>query len=156
MKKLLFSLLTLTILVSCSTPDPEYNMTDEDFQGIMSSIIQLNEAFEVADEAKLSSLITKDYQHTNGKSKAIGKTAWLNYIKKRKAQLDSGTLKVLEYATTESELKFYGNTGIYTAKIIVKSEFNGEVKTNAYRVTHTWIRENDKWKRAAFQDTKIF
>ena len=116
---------------------------------------QTNTAFQTGDVATLEAMITASYQHTNGSSKAIGKEAWLNYLRKRKKAIDSGELEVLGYEMSELGIEFYGATAIVTAKVSVKNKTEDGTVNNAYRVTNIWINESGVWKRAGFHDGKI-
>lgn len=157
MKKLylLYSLCWAIALTACQNADTSNDQPKFSKAQILASIESFNHAFAKGDIDHLSTSITENYQHSNGTSKAIGKESWLNYLKSRKAQLESGELKVLEYRLEETQLETFGHTAILTAKIISKTELKGETRENEYRVTHVWAYENGKWKRAAFHDGKI-
>ncbi len=129
-------------------------ITDEEAQ-LMQSIHRFNQAFEVCDLETLDYMTTDNYRHTNGNSKAIPKTAWFNYLKKRRQALKEGTLTVLNYEMAEEDVQLHGQCAVLTAKINVRQRNNGETSERAYRVTHLWVKTNGHWQRAAFQDTKL-
>ena len=122
---------------------------------LYTAIDKFNLAFETGDIVTLDSMVTENYQHTNGNSKAISKGAWFNYLNKRKADIENGKLKVIAYTMDEKKVEFFGNTALLTARISVKSERDGELQENQYRITNFWIKESGKWKRAGFHDGKI-
>ncbi|WP_108808424.1 nuclear transport factor 2 family protein [Aquimarina spinulae] len=119
------------------------------------TITTFNTAFKEGNVAKLESLITDNYRHTNGTSKSIGKNAWLEYLKKRKKDIDDGRLVVTNYDMKETQLELYENFAIITAKIITTDIKERNPIENQYRVSHVWIKEGNIWKRAGFHDSKI-
>lgn len=118
------------------------------------TITTFNTAFKEGNVAKLESLITDNYRHTNGTSKSIGKNAWLEYLKKRKKDIDDGRLVVTNYDMKETQLELYENFAIITAKIITTDIKERNPIENQYRVSHVWIKEGNIWKRAGFHDSK--
>ena len=71
-----------------------------------TALTEFNAAFQNGDVAKLSSMITDEYIHTNGTVKAIDKTTWLNYLTKRSKELSNGKLTVSSYKMEEKEIKY--------------------------------------------------
>lgn len=126
-----------------------------DKQNLAYSITTFNTAFKKGDVEKLESMITNNYQHTNGASKSIGKDAWLTYLKKRKKDIDDGNIVVTTYEMLETQLKLYDGFAIVTAKIKTTFTLDGKPKENQYRVSHIWVEEGSTWKRAGFHDSKI-
>lgn len=116
---------------------------------------ELNQAFVEADTARLSTLITNDYVHTNGNSAPIGRDVWLEYIATRKNSLEAGSLEILDYQSSEVKLTILENTAIVNTKVAVTEIINGNKQENAYQVTQVWKDEHGLWKRAAFHDGKI-
>ena len=143
-KSLVF--LTVLIFVFFNACQPS-----KDEASLIKAIETFNRAFKEGDVGKLSQMITDDYQHTNGNSKAIDKEAWLNYLKPRQADIQSGKIIVDSYEMLDTKITQYGNMAIVTAKIITSNNS----KESAYRVTNIWIVEGGEWKRAGFHDGKI-
>ena len=100
-------------------------------------------------------MLTEDYQHSNSYYKAIGKETWLEYVGQRKADLDSGEMELLDYALDQEQIQLIGNTGILSGRISVESRLGADTTKAAYRITNVWIKEEGKWKRAAFHDGRI-
>ncbi|MBG6128639.1 hypothetical protein IWQ47_000671 [Aquimarina sp. EL_43] len=119
------------------------------------TITIFNTAFKEGNITRLESLITDKYQHTNGTSKSIGKTAWLKYLKNRKKDIDDSNLVVTRYEMKETQLELYDNFAIVTAKIITSDIRDGKPKESQYRVTHVWVKDGSLWKRTGFHDSKI-
>ncbi len=114
-----------------------------------------NTAFEKADITVLSKMLTKDYRHTNQGAAPINAASWLNYIRSRQKQLESGSLKIINYKIEEKEFLIYGNSALITGKVVGLGILDGKSFQTNLRFTQMWVNEDGKWKRAAFQDSKI-
>ncbi|MDN5203788.1 nuclear transport factor 2 family protein [Fulvivirgaceae bacterium BMA10] len=156
MHKQCFSLITLllVLLISCQ-PSNKGLSQEEKLETLKRTITEFNEAFKNCNVGKLESLITHDYLHTNGNNNAIEKSDWLNYLKKRKRQIDNGELVVQEYKLLEPNIAMYQNSAILSGKILTKGISQGETFTREIRITNLWVEENGHWKRAGFHDTRI-
>ena len=157
-KTLLFSMslfLILTCLPSCNDKDTQNQDPSLQKEMLLKRVEEFNNAFKLGDIEKLESMITEDYVHTNSNSKSIGKTEWVNYLKKRKAALDDGTLKVENYIMDDTEVVIHDDMAIVTGKISFTSIRSGERKDNEIRITNVWVKEGQEWKRAGFHDTRI-
>lgn len=146
---------TLFICISCSSPNHTENQTLPNKDQLLEAINTFNTAFKNGDVARLESMITDNYQHTNGTSKSIGKESWLNYLHKRKQDLEAGNLVVNAYEMDQMEVELYEDMAIVTARVNTKSTLDGETRENEFRVTNVWVLEDGKWKRAGFHDGKI-
>ncbi|UII75449.1 nuclear transport factor 2 family protein [Flagellimonas sp. HMM57] len=122
---------------------------------LLDTIEKFNTAFANSELPTLDAMVTENYVHTNGNSKAIDKTSWFNYLKSRNQEIESGMLKMEGYNMDELHIELHNQTAITTAKISTSIIKNGVITENEYRVTNIWVYEDDVWKRAAFHDTKI-
>ena len=145
--------LLLVLLWACNPQTPNTDTAHQ--ETLMQAVAAFNQAFKAGNVQQLESMITANYQHSNGNSKAIGKTTWLSFLSKRKKSLENGSLVINSYEMSETQVAFFENTAILTAKISVASTQSGNYTENAYRVTHVWVYENQQWKRASFHDGKI-
>ena len=149
-----FLLLCLTISLSfCGTDAKKSNSPNKD--DLLKTVAVFNSAFAEGDLATLDSLTTENYIHSNGNSKAIDKTAWFAYLKKRTAKIKSGELEVISYQLDDTKIEMHQNTAILTGKISVTNKNSSQITENQYRVTNIWVNESGIWKRAAFHDGKI-
>lgn len=128
-----------------------YNTVSE----VKQAIEKFNAAFLKADVDQLASMLTNQYIHSNSGSAIITKKTWLNYIKKRRKQLDSRQLRVNSYDTSELVIKTYANSAVANGLVVVKGIRNKKPFQSKIRFTHLWIKENGVWKRAAFHDSKL-
>lgn len=123
---------------------------------VNKAIKVFNKAFAQADIATLNKHLTEQYIHSNSGSTLIYKKGWLNYIKKRRKQLDTGVLKVTSYQMSELIIKVYHQHSAIANALITSSGVNkGKPFTSKIRVTQVWIKEQGIWKRAAFHDSKL-
>ena len=122
---------------------------------LKEAIDTFNRAFAEADTSQLKHMLTDDYQHSNSYYEAIGKETWLEYVGQRKADLDSGEMELLTYGMDQEKIQLIGNTGILSGRIRVESRLAEDTIRAAYRITNVWIKEEGKWKRAAFHDGRI-
>ena len=145
----------LLFCFACKAPQQRQPSQEEVKTELKEAIDAFNRAFAEADTSQLKTMLTEDYQHSNSYYEAIGKDTWLEYVGQRKADLDSGEMELLDYALDQERIQVIGNTGILSGRIKVKSRLGPDTSTNAYRITNVWIREDSKWRRAAFHDGKI-
>ncbi|MCK8521638.1 nuclear transport factor 2 family protein [Aquimarina sp. D1M17] len=122
---------------------------------LIKQIETFNNAFKEGNTELLASMITDNYVHTNGNSKAIHKENWINYLSKRQKEIESGELTVRNYEMKDTEIQLYQETAIVTSKIIVSTVKSDRLHENEFRVTNIWVLENGIWKRAGFHDGKI-
>ncbi len=154
MKKHLF-IQAITFLIFLFGSIEMMTAQEKEEKTLLKAIETFNQAFKEGNIEKLQSMITERYQHTNGSSKSIHRDTWLSYLRKRKKEIETGTLVMHTYTMTETEVQMYDDIAIVTAKITTTSTKSGELQENEYRVTNIWVRENNLWKRAAFHDGKI-
>ena len=146
-------LVSLLLLFSLSCTTAEH--PEESRKELIEKMNAFNIAFKEGAVDQLALMITDNYQHTNGSSKAIGREAWLNYLLKRKKELENGGLTVNDYEMQETQVQIFGKTALVNTKIHVSGTKKGEAFENEYRVTNVWVKEGSEWKRAGFHDGKI-
>ena len=151
----IFAVIVCQLFWNCTRPDKQDILSAEEKASLKTAIMKFNKAFEEGDVNTLSSMITADYQHTNGTSQAIDKASWLAYLEKRQAAIQSGKLVVKKYEMESPNIIYYGTTAVLTTKVLTVVEEQGETKTNEYRVTNFWVYQSNEWKRAGFHDGKI-
>ncbi|WP_350288659.1 nuclear transport factor 2 family protein [uncultured Croceitalea sp.] len=142
----------ITLFLSCKSKCDKNSFKKEE---LLTTLNQFNLAFQNGDVKTLEAMITDNYIHTNGTSKAIHKKEWLNYLKKREHDIISGKLEVVDYNMDEIAIEFHCNSAIVTAKVKVITKTDKELKESAFRVTNLWVNNSGTWQRAAFHDGKI-
>ncbi|WP_322289123.1 nuclear transport factor 2 family protein [Aquimarina sp. 2201CG5-10] len=152
----LFILLFGLTLCSCTTEQPK-KVEDPTVikSNLLKTIDEFNKAFKDSDVAKLESMITDNYRHTNGIKKAFSKKTWLKYLQRRQKKIEAGELEIHFYEMNQTKIELYDDVAIVTAKISVESTNKEELQENEYRVTNIWVNEDGNWKRAGFHDGKI-
>lgn len=152
---LLIVFCTVFFFSQCSTDSKKTVVSEAERQELLTTIESFNTAFRNGDARTLNTMITDEYLHTNGNSKAIDKKSWITYMEHRSGSLARGNFEVSDYAMDEIDIAFYGDAALVTGKVSVTRKDATGIKTNNYRVTHLWIKEAGKWKRAGFHDGKI-
>lgn len=122
---------------------------------LLNAIYDFNLAFAAADATKLEDLLTEQYAHTNGSSAPYSKEVWLNYIKGRKTKIDSGVLVIDDYGMNDIKMTFYDKTALVNGVVYSRGSENEATFDKQFRVTHLWVYEDDRWKRAGFHDGVI-
>ena len=152
MRALIF--LLISVLIGSCSNQKDHN-PELDKQNLIQAIEQFNIAFRVGDANQLAGMISKDYLHTNGTSRAFGGEGWLNYLRNRQKQIEAGELIIHDYQMSESKISMHGESAIVTARIDVSQTLNNKQENRSYRVTNVWVKENNEWKRAGFHDRRI-
>jgi len=156
--KTLTSILLAGIILgcfACKEVEQKQPSQEELKTELKEAINVFNQAFAEADTSLLRYMLTDDYQHSNSYYEAIGKETWLEYVGQRKADLDSGEMELLDYGMDQEQIQLIGNTGILSGRISVKSRLATDTMSATYRITNVWVKEDGKWKRAAFHDGRI-
>ncbi len=153
--KILLMVVLAFYLSGCTDKRTTFTEPELAKENLLIAIDKFNKAFQEGDVKVLESMITDNYLHTNGNSKAINKKDWLNYLHTRERAIKSGNLEVIKYEIDEMEIEFYGNMALVTGKVIVSTKKKEEIQNNEYRITNVWVNESGNWKRAGFHDGKI-
>ncbi|MEO9803236.1 MAG: nuclear transport factor 2 family protein [Reichenbachiella sp.] len=151
MKTTIYHLALLLVGVACTVEVS----TESDSSQLNQTIDEFNKAFEMCDIQTLDRLTTEPYVHSNGNNPAITKKEWMAYLKKRKAQLDGGQLKVTKYALSEKKVTLHDQSAIVTGLIEMAGMLDSLSFSRKIRVSNFWIKENNQWKRAGFHDTRM-
>ena len=146
-------LLVFIVFQSCNT-EHKLNSSEEE-KILLKRVEEFNFAFKECDIEQLETLITENYLHTNGNSRSIKRNTWLEYLEKRKLEINNGNLVVNTYDMKEIEIELYDDMAIIIGKIVTSSTKSAEYQENEYRITNIWVKEDGNWKRAGFHDGKI-
>ena len=151
---LLWSLIPLVLLSNLSGFPQGYSKQIK--EKIRSLVEDFGKAFVKADVETLEAYLTKDYIHTNTGGGVLDKKMWLKWIRSRREDLNKGKIKIESYVNDEVQVKLYGDdTAIVTGRNTTTGIRDGVAFSTQIRFTHVWIRNGDKWQRAAFHDTRI-
>lgn len=147
---LLSSLCILTFSQNTAT-----GVVDDPEQQVQDAVARFGDAFVAADVAVLELLLSDDYIHTNSTGSVLNKQQWLEYIKSRRADLESGRLKMESYKNTDLRIRVYEEAAIVTGTNVAKGKREDKQFVTELRFTHLWVRQRGQWKRAAFHDSAI-
>jgi ketosteroid isomerase-like protein len=130
----------------------EENLKEE----VLDAIEEFSAAFAQADADKLNLLLAPDYRHTNTDGSSSTRERWLEWIKTRREKIVSGELKIVDYENENVEVSLLSPTiAVATGRNFASGVDAGKPFNTAIRFTHVWKKENDKWQRAVFHDSRI-
>ena len=113
-------------------------------------------AFRSADAEALDTLLTISYMHTNGGTgQVLGKDEWLEFVRRRRADLRSGRLQIETYETSEVTIRWCSGAAIVSSQVTSGGRNNGRSFESRLRVTQLWLRLGSRWRRAAFHDSPL-
>ena len=122
---------------------------------VRSSVDRFGDAFLKADVDALDALLTDDYVHTNLSGTVLDKTRWLNYVKSREGEINSGKLKVDSYVNDGIVVRVYGDAAVVTGCNVTKGAREGQAFTTRLRFTQVRVKQSRRWRRAAFHDSAL-
>ena len=118
------------------------------------AVTEFAAAFARADTAGLAALLTDDYVHTNGATASVlDKPGWLAYVAGRRAELESGRLRVDRYETSGMTVRWNPPVAVVLAQVTSEGVRDGRRFTSRVQVTQVWLRRGGRWRRAAFHDS---
>ncbi len=148
-------------LISCSDENPEQNVTPpqepavEVVDHLGQAIAKFGRAYQEADVNTLSEMVTEQYVHSNDGGPIIRKDEWLDWVASRRQMMVDSTLTVYQYFYEDMVIETYGYAAVVHGEVVSRGFENGEPFEKRNVCTHTWVRENDRWQRASFHDSKV-
>lgn len=123
---------------------------------LQHALQSFNAAFRRADSETLDTLLEAGYRHTNGGSGIVlDKAAWLDYIRRRRADLQSGRLRIDRYESLGLAISWYPATAIVSSQVVSEGVQDGVPFSLRLQVTQVWIQRGEQWRRAAFHDSPL-
>ena len=101
-----------------------------------------------ADTATMGGSMTDDYAMILPDGSVQDKAAVLDSFK-------SGDRKIENIQLEDTNVRVYGNSAVVTGTSNVKGKYKGQDISGKYRYTRVYVKQNGKWKTAAFQQTKV-
>lgn len=121
---------------------------------LAETIDQFNQAFLEVDRPLLDSMTTANYRHINGSFPPITKDIWLAFLDRRKQAIEDSSLQIVTYRMDELEIQFYDDAAWVSGLVHTQGLRDSVMFDDEIRVSHMWVWEEGRWKRAAFQDAK--
>ncbi len=149
MKKFTPFLILIFTGVACTAP------TNDATEELSQSLKIFNEAFAAADTATLASMITEEYSHMNGTSGPYSRDEWLGYVAGQRQKLIDGQLTIEAYEMDDISITFYERSAVVTGQVSTTGAEGGSRFDKRFMVTHLWVLEDGRWKRAGFHDGRI-
>jgi hypothetical protein len=139
-------LFVLTLMAAPSSHEAE----------VLQRVAAFGKAFERADAGALASMLTSSYTHTNGGSAPVDRDRWLQYVRDRAGQLQSGVLRITRYENSDVKVTLVGGTAIVTGLNVTEGvRREGGPFGVKLRFTQTWVLAGNQWLRAAFHDAPV-
>lgn len=152
MKRYFYPIIFMVVSTACGTNTSERTDTTDTLN---QTLDQFNSAFHTCDIETLNRLTTDSYLHINGSSDPITKKEWINYLHKRKKQVENGELQISRYDFQDKKIQVYGQSAWVTGLVLVDGSLNHVPFSRKIRVSNVWVRENGQWKRAGFHDASM-
>lgn len=123
---------------------------------VLNAVAQFSAAFLEADAEKLNLLLAPDYRHTNTDGSVVSRERWLEWIRSRREKIASGELTIEKYENEEVEVTLLSPAiAVATGRNIASGVDSGKPFRTESRFTHVWAKQNDKWQRSVFHDSRI-
>lgn len=152
-------LLSVFLIYSCAKNESE-DLTDSERQKLETEVSKavdlLTTNFAVADTSELNKIVAEEYWHNNSNGSRPSREQWLNWLSGRMDKLESGELTIEKFYNDEVIVKILArNIAIVNGINISIGVNDGEPFNNAVRFSHVWVKENNRWKRRMFHDSRI-
>ena len=146
----------LALSAATSDPLPPPALSEEpDSVALEGALKAFSTAFVRADAGVLDTFLVADYLHTNGGTGAVlNKAQWLDYVRSRRSDLQSGRLSVERYETVGLVIRWYPSAAVVSSQVLAEGREDGIPFASRLQVTQVWIRVGEGWRRAAFHDSR--
>ena len=147
-----FCILIIVATLPLTSPTTMASGTDKE-QRLGERAAAFTEAFNASDVETLETLLAEHYSHTNDSDPPLDREAWLTSIAKRRADVETGAVKITDIQRSDIELRSSGDTAVGTGLYRMRGERNGEPYGIKIRYTQVWEWDGEDWYRVAFHDT---
>jgi ketosteroid isomerase-like protein len=149
---------TLAVLIALALTPPDASPTAPGGRRaeVLAAVEAFAEAFRLADADRLAGMLAPGYLHTNTGGGLVERDAWLEYVRSRRLELDSGALALTLYENRDLDVRLHGDSlAIVTGVNLSAGTRDGSPFELVLRFTQVWVRTPDGWRRAAFHDTAV-
>ena len=101
-------------------------------------------AMVARDFAALQNLVHDELLYTHSSGVTDTKGSWLD-------SMESGKVKYKSAATSERQVKFFGDTALIRGKAAIEAEIGGQPRSLKLLFLNAWVRTPQGWKFAAWQ-----
>ena len=106
-------------------------------------------ALTAGDAETMSEILTEDFQYIDGSGRSMNKASYLeNYVL-------SDHFEWISQAFEEISIRDYGDTAVVACIVHDKARFGGIDFDARLRATFIYVRQNDTWRCAFGQSTRI-
>jgi ketosteroid isomerase-like protein len=96
------------------------------------------------DFAALEKMVHDELLYTHSSGVTDTKASWLDSMK-------SGKVRYKSAATSERQVKFFGDTALVRGKAAIEAEIGGQPRSLRLLFLNAWVRTPQGWKFAAWQ-----
>lgn len=155
MKRLL--LICFIFMYSCDAETKMDKKTSQELiQEVKAEIAEFGNLYTAADTSKLKSFLSSTYLHTNPDGKKISKEEWLKWVGSRRTEIQNGNLIIDVYEIRDLHVRLLSDKAAVAEGIVYSTgKENSEPFTIHIKFTNVWIKEEGKWKRTVFHDSRI-
>jgi ketosteroid isomerase-like protein len=104
-------------------------------------------AYANRDIPALERITASDYFQTDVRGGVLGRSQWLDFVRKRHSQLT--------VTTDDVSVRLYGDAAVVAGRWTYVRHEKGSDVTTYSRWTSFWTRDHLQWKRHAFQNTYV-
>lgn len=101
-------------------------------------------AMVARDFAALEKMVHGDLLYTHSSGVTDTKASWLESMK-------SGRTRYKSAASSERQVRFFGDVALVRGKAAIEAEINGEPRSLKLLFLNAWVRTPQGWKFAAWQ-----
>jgi ketosteroid isomerase-like protein len=118
--------------------------------------VALGEAYKSGDVEALEDLIAERYSHINNGAPPIGRKIWLDANRERAKKIKDGSIEVTDYQLADLRITLIGESAaVVTGRVHAAETVDGKPRQYNVRFTNFWVKEDGRWKRAAFHDSPV-
>jgi uncharacterized protein (TIGR02246 family) len=136
-----------TALLTAALLLPAANADDDPAQVIEKSVRSLATAYDQGDVESLKRLMTEDHEGT------LTYARFSNRADQLKALADT---KIVDYKIDGLKVKVLANdAALATFRATINGTYKGEKVPSPVRVVEVWVKRDDQWRQASYQETPI-
>ncbi len=126
---------------------PAANADDDPAQVVEKSVRTLVTAYDQGDVEQVKRMMTEDHETTLTYARFSNRDDQLKVL---------ADFKVVDYKIEDLHVKMLTkDTALATFRAVINGTYKGEKVPSTVRVVEVWVKRNDQWKEATYQETPI-
>jgi hypothetical protein len=136
-----------SMLMAAALLLPAANADDDPAQVVEQSVRSLATAYDQADAESLKRLMTKDHETTLTYARFSNRADQLKVL---------ADFKIIDYKIEGLQVKMLAkDAALATYRAAINGTYKGERVPSPVRVVEVWIKRDDQWREASYQETPI-